>query len=128
MNEQNFEAWLKALESDEYPQGQGQLFSLAGGLNQTAGYCCLGLGCEVAGPTVVEDWRDLSLAPYEFIEWLGIPIEDGIYDEQTGVYDIATLDGDPNISAAGLNDKGVSFKDIAKWLRQNKRSLLAVGG
>lgn len=40
--------WLAALRSGEYAQTIGMLHSLSGVADVSAGYCCLGVACEVA--------------------------------------------------------------------------------
>jgi hypothetical protein len=70
------QAWLTALRSGDYQQGQGYL-------RQGDQYCCLGVLCDLYGQAVGPEWedsgevysmldRDIVLPP-EVQEWAGIP-------------------------------------------------------
>lgn len=48
------EKWLQALESGEYPQQRNAL------LQDSTGFCCLGVACEVVGVCSFPDDRDLD--------------------------------------------------------------------
>jgi hypothetical protein len=155
MNEENFEAWVKDLESGEFLQVDGSLTAAAitKSGEEVDGYCCLGVGCLRLDRLPVDNplrtkWRDDRLAPVEFIKWLDLvpyrrALEGDDDEERFGPYqpvrwdeiddndglDITTLAGlqNDNIgsSAAGLNDSGKSFREIAMWLRANKNNLVA---
>lgn len=63
--------WIEALESGRYPQGQKRLRSID---NR---FCCLGVGCEVAGIKARLFDGDYFysgqevLPPPQFVDWLG---------------------------------------------------------
>jgi hypothetical protein len=80
MNEAHVQEWVAALRSDAYPQTRDQLKGLVvdgGDVTDVVGYCCLGVGCEVAHIITQEhggygaEGADM-LPPIEFMEWLGI--------------------------------------------------------
>lgn len=76
VNEENMDAFLTALRSGEFPQGQRQL-------KTPKGYCCLGVASELAAQDgVVHKAGGLGefsydgewfLAPIRAMKWLGIP-------------------------------------------------------
>lgn len=92
------EKWLAALESGEWRQGVGS--QCRGG-----SYCCLGVASETAG---------LSTGPH-------YPTDEAVSLYRLHKYDGA-LDGDELLegycSLAQANDKGVSFSDIAAFIRE----------
>lgn len=102
------QAWLAALRSGKYRQGQGALKSVGGS------YCCLGVLCEVAG--LKEKQLSCGSAAKAFID-------------KTGDYDVSYLpDGfahEVDISAtkqsalAEMNDDGKTFEQIADYIEQN---------
>lgn len=141
MNTRNFNKWIKALRSGEFEQTTGQLianmedesgneldeFGFPVGEYDTTtprsvGFCCLGVAAQVLSPDD-DGWVELSLAPREVIDALGLPIKRADYapDESTE-FDIGIEGGK---TAAGLNDEGLSFKFIANWLEKNKDRLVA---
>jgi hypothetical protein len=56
INKRQFKKWIKALDSGEYHQGYCEL-------QNSGGYCCLGVGCAVTIPKQL-----LSLDPTGFID------------------------------------------------------------
>lgn len=108
MNE-NQERWLTALESGEYPQGKSSL-CLQGK------YCCLGVASDLfvpkdeqkLDPTTdgVAYQGETAVAPPAVIEALGL-------DGSTGYI------GGDEVSLASMNDNGMSFPEIAAFIRSN---------
>jgi hypothetical protein len=99
--------WLEALESGKY--GQRKLV-LHGEGNK---YCCFGVLCEVA------EWKWNSevngyKGPNESVLNRELPLEliDEVFDK-TGTYNFV---GD---KLSNMNDSGVTFKKIAKFIRKN---------
>jgi hypothetical protein len=124
MNTKNFQAWLTELWTTDKEQGKSQLAA-------AGKYCCLGLGsCLVPKmPVAVESNLEVrfganevkSLAPLEFIEWLGLEMDESTResDEFDIVLDIenhyhvkGSYAFDP-VSASNLNDWGFTFPQIA---------------
>lgn len=147
-------AWCDVLWEGTYEQGKGHLAASTVTFHEdadptvTVGYCCLGVGCLVAGvrhevetnpsERLVEEGDPLGnfgdgytdLAPPEFMDWLGLPVGNSIGRETNGsdVYiDIpvgmpkqgledagsAFQQTQGQITAAGLNDSGFTFPQIA---------------
>lgn len=82
--------WAAALRSGEYPQAQGVLRRLTDNHGKKAGYCCLGVLCEIAdgagigggredanGEFMTYDGSDTSL-PESVIEWAGLGSPDPV--------------------------------------------------
>lgn len=130
MNTEHFNAWLTALETTDAPQTQGQLAEQRD--DDVIAYCCLGLGCKVAGLPFrpAPDNRltvhgFASLPPAEFGDWLGVELEDAttadlLIDWPEDLIDNngdSFRDGDER-SAVGLNDGlKLTFPQIADVLR-----------
>lgn len=100
----NQELWLQALESGKYKQGQRYL-------KNGDKYCCLGVACEIFGaeksPVTGEFVFSNSILPPEIVETLGL------------YSDIGNSCNKNDLSLAGLNDEGKSFKEIARIIREN---------
>lgn len=146
MNTRAFNKWLKALRSDEFEQTTSELVDelspdgcyidefgmpIEFGDNITPraiGYCCLGVAAEVLDVDSGTPWDQLSLAPKELIDALGIPIkmEEEHPPTRSTVFDITVKGGRTNVTASSMNDSGKSFKTIARWLEKNKDKLIAV--
>lgn len=117
MLNENARLWVEALRSGKYKQGKGRLkFE---GDDNVLYYCCLGVACEVYQRNVgdlKEDKDnylfsfDLSQAylPQKVQEWLSLKTESGAYLSD---------------SLTGLNDKGVSFSEIADVIESEPRGL-----
>jgi hypothetical protein len=98
------QAWLTALRSGDYRQGQSYL-------RQGEQYCCLGVLCDLYSKAVGPEWRepreddpdqvrsmldeDIAL-PFEVQEWAGLELE-----------------GDNPVSLATHNDTGATFEELA---------------
>lgn len=95
------ETWPEALESGEYKQAKERLY------DQTdEGYCCLGVACKLLNDMRLlkkADWIDETQLPWGVVELLGIG-SSGDHKRS-------------NESLANDNDRGKSFKQIAKLIR-----------
>jgi hypothetical protein len=103
------QAWLTALRSGDYQQGEGYL-------RQGDQYYCLGVLCDLYGKAVGPEWeedhryyaepvhsmcRHDTTLPSEVQEWAGIP-------------------GKPNpLDLAGMNDNGATFEELANIIERN---------
>lgn len=141
VNDANMDTFLKALRSGEFNQVTGTLCGVNYGTGEVQGYCCLGVGSEIAHRDnsalinkFVENGDVLYngnrlLAPIELLDWLGIPSANREYDSSGWnikffkAEDVLTRDeyfgsdfelDDSVASATELNDDlGVSFEGIA---------------
>jgi hypothetical protein len=103
------QAWLTALRSGDYQQGEGYL-------RQGDQYCCLGVLCDLYGKAVGPEWseppeddpdqarfmldNDTTL-PFEVQEWADIP-------------------GQPApLDLAALNDSGTTFEELANIIERD---------
>ena len=109
-------AWVKALRSDEFEQGEGAL-------RHGDKYCCLGVACELA----IRDGV-----------WLSVTVDENnlyAYSGQTGTLpgdvrrwlDLETVDGvlkdDSETSLASTNDAGSPFSEIADIIERDDVAL-----
>ncbi len=95
MNPDVKKRWIKALESEEYKQGTGELQTPFGT------YCCLGVLTDLYLQDRKREWKifeGCKLLPVVVQEWAGI-------QDSSGQYDCTAL--------SLQNDKGVPFKEIA---------------
>ena len=99
------EAWLKALESGDYKQTEGQLHN-----PKTNSFCCLGVACKLMG-------NQLSVTTnksWNFVAYGGersyLPTVAMIY------YGFRKEEGD---FVSAMNDRGKSFKEIAARVRKD---------
>lgn len=130
MNEQNFRTWINDLRTTDAPQAEGYLADLvsdnAGG--KVIGYCCLGRGLVCMGENPTADGivdgsgfviQSDILVPARFIEWLGVESAETLpdssgFDLMPGWGEPYFPAGDaPDLTAAGLNDGGFTFSQIA---------------
>lgn len=125
MNKDNIRTWIHALESGKYLQGSGHLHwqqeveDTDCYLNE---YCCLGVACVLAdleptnmvGSAMAYGLEEQTgLAPRETMEWLGLRHIAGVGG------DVQVIDNVGNVSTvSSLNDRGLSFKEIAALLRR----------
>jgi len=104
--------WVKALRSDKYIQGTSELKTKSDG---TVSHCCLGVLCEVAGVKI--SYED-GLLTEEQQKLLGFYSEDGILPKG-----YRNKYGENVDSLAALNDGGLSFKQIARIIETNYKTL-----
>ena len=119
LQDQRIKLWLDDLRKPENQQLQGREF-----LCKNEKYCCLGRLCEIAllnGLTLDKRIRDNSrvdyddaygFIPYAVQEWIGLKSTNGdlCTDEK---YETLTI----------LNDKGLTFTQMADVIEQNKDKL-----
>ena len=110
--------WVEALESGEYEQGRTEL-------HEGEKFCCLGVACELfiqAGgelpirlmESTTVYANHVSTLPWVVRDWLGL-------DSILGVFHAERLDDCRSL--ASLNDRGVSFEEIAKFIRSEPEGL-----
>lgn len=85
--------WIKALRSGKYSQSMGMMYE-----PETAGFCCLGVLCSVAG------------AKLNQIEDMGFPIHVNEFKN--------IIDDEIAGQLADLNDDGVPFEVIAGLIQE----------
>lgn len=122
----NAKKWVKALRSGKYKQTKYQLCELAS-KGKPKGFCCLGVACELAIKdgvklTIGVDENDRSIRTYSdrasslpnvVADWLGL-------NDDLGGFDLRIEEQD---CLAELNDKGLSFKQIAKVIESEPEGL-----
>ena len=107
------ELWIKALNSGKYVQGKGRLRS-------EDNFCCLGVLCDLYNKGNWERFNDndgegdyydylakCDVLPLEVVDWAGLKQDNP---------SIPYTKGYPNL--ASLNDKGKTFKQIAKIIKK----------
>ena len=108
--------WVTALRSGDYQQTTSVLRS-------QAGYCCLGVACDISG---LGRWEDVNGNMYKFkmgsglFSCVDLPIEVAEY------YGIVSTCGDihQEDSLIGMNDRGCSFTEIAKFIEDKPEEFL----
>lgn len=104
------EKWLKALESGKYKQGDTYLIQKGRKENK---YCCLGVLCEVYGSDMGRLMKnETSCLPNTVANKVGMGL---LGDFTNPVY----YRGHKYQTLAMMNDFGISFKTIAKIIREN---------
>ncbi|MFC4114138.1 hypothetical protein [Nonomuraea zeae] len=112
--------WVAALRSGEYTQAEGKLFD-----PETGGYCCLGVLCNLAEKKGLIQ-RQVDEA--DGTVWFG-PSYTVLEDETVRTWagldssnpDLPHPNGDDYLpgSAAGLNDNGFTFSQIADLIEKH---------
>lgn len=108
------QAWVDALRSDKYEQTQKALCSLTPE-GEPAGYCCLGVACELYRQThhhlKIHDSHDkrsygpnFSFLPNSVLNWLR--------GGDLAIFIDETL-------LAGMNDNGKNFYEIADYIEDH---------
>ncbi|MEU7863451.1 hypothetical protein [Nonomuraea sp. NPDC049141] len=119
MNSEVKTEWLAALRSGEYKQAKGKLYDL-----KTDGYCCLGVLCDLAEKRgLIKRVVDES----DGTVWFGpsfTVVEDETVRAWAGLADSNPSLPDPDddffgYSAAGLNDEGYTFAQIADLIEKH---------
>lgn len=118
MKNPNVQAWVAALRSGKYKQGQQRLRT------DDNRFCCLGVACELAvqagiitykrddqlGPTYVETgWKDTALLPEVVRRWLGLTTNRGDMSEGPCL--------------THLNDHDATFNEIADLIESQPKGL-----
>jgi hypothetical protein len=129
--------WIEALESGNYQQIQGHLRMPKEENGTPARYCCLGVACEVAikegaykaepfgAVGYINDKGDdhYGTLPKEVVEWLGVlnenpPILIPSKYRLDGRQALYEMPGSTQASCVLVNDRGYTFQQIAKMLRE----------
>lgn len=102
--------WARDLETTRAKQANGYLNDGKGG------FCCLGRLCVVAGKRGIRSYGgeisyhdETGVLPVEVIEMVGMKTDNGVLPNKRALSE--------------LNDEGVSFREIAKIIRKNWKSL-----
>lgn len=101
MNKEIADKWIAALRSGEYKQAPGKLRVFG------PAYCCLGVLCEVLN--IEYDDNDMWL-PFAAQKVSDMKSNIGLLSVETG-------------SLASLNDRGMSFNNIANLIEHNWEQL-----
>ena len=109
--------WLEALESGEFKQGKNYLKQIVDGEPH---YCCLGIGCQLLK---LEEVKPESGSD-DIVAFVDSKVESNTStagERLMKVLKIRDAVGSMtnNSSLASMNDNNVSFKDIAKFCREN---------
>ena len=118
MNRDIRDLWAEALRSGRYEQTTGQL---AGGTQGVPRFCCLGVLCDLHSSVTHHDWQgdtylgEDCLLPGMVAKWAGLCDGQILGDGSTTV-EVRHEGGDTTL--ADLNDKGVSFMDIADIIEE----------
>lgn len=91
-------AWVKALRSGKYIQGQYYL-KIKASNSEEVGYCCLGVACEVA---------KVKTRDYQYF----------ISKSATKIPPILRGENDLTLKLSTFNDDGLSFKWIAAYIER----------
>lgn len=118
MTEAQFDAWVEALRSGNFEQGEGSLCDSRGR------YCCLGVFAKINGLDMDANAGDIetesrSWDPHERVGNLT-----GLYGDQVPV-SLLVLSSTTRSTLADANDGGASFEDIADALERNRARILA---
>lgn len=114
MNKRIKKLWIKALMSGDYQQGVGSL-------RNDGEFCCLGVLCDLHAKRFKAGWErdeversefryagESEILPYPVREWAGLKSNDPT---------VRRIDLKQHLST--LNDRGVSFPEIAKLIEQH---------
>ena len=121
----NQEKWLSALESGEYKQTKSALARES--KNGKRSFCCLGVACDVSqkseweessfkangkykGPFLITYINETESLPASVMRWLSMKDDEGRFSDGPGSGSSCLTE---------MNDKGASFKKIAKFIRAN---------
>jgi len=104
INKKVIKKWIEALRSGEYKQGKFGLYD-----KDSDSYCCLGVLCDLRAKALKRTFKQVvqkqyAILPKPVAEWAGLGTNPVLKD------DIVT--------AARLNDMGVSFKKIANLIEK----------
>lgn len=124
------EAWLQALESDKYKQGQGVL-------HRGNEFCCLGVACDLLKDELTIN-QVASLTRYngEYQVLPALVVEKLHLRDNCGLFALSierintSFEGETIICASltELNDSGgYTFKEIAAYIRANPENVFTKG-
>lgn len=123
MNE-NLKAWIHELRTTDKYQGQEYLVSSGRSSNgDNPSFCCLGIGELLRGASFTEMLHsDAAYVTRDFVDWLGIAVEDEPDDWKSYSYDLAIdwprsivhRDSSVGATCVWLNDNAkLTFSQIA---------------
>jgi len=114
------EKWVKALRSGDYKQGKDRL------RDEQNNFCCLGVLCNLHAQehpylAKLEKYPSSYLSetvelPVKVQEWAGM-------DDSLGCFSYPVPGYEDEYSLAELNDAGMEFKKLAKYIEKNYKYL-----
>lgn len=110
--------WLAALRSGDYKQTDGLLYQPAIG-GDAEGFCCLGVGCRVAG-FELDDLKGQSFVPASVVDELQ-DAGDRMAEDESEYFPLTEALGltvDQLSYLATLNDHSFTFKQIAVFIER----------
>ncbi len=118
--------WLQALEAGRYNQTQGWLGMRLG--NKKVGYCCLGVAYKVAGvrPKLATDAGQENVLSFDGESGtLCVKMRDRLkLHGYNGKFLVEPrIEGKHYASLADMNDKGLTHKQIAAYIRANPENV-----
>jgi len=110
-------AWIAALRSGDYEQGQHYMRKVPAG-EHVPRYCCLGVLCDLVKDGFGE-W-ETSLGSYisSFLLKEEVPTRASVFPPE-GLSRSLTLNWDLKSKLARMNDSGASFEEIADYIEEN---------
>ena len=120
LTEELFDQWVVALRDEKYSQTSHTL-------HDTEGYCCLGVLADVAGCDWFRyDYNDDIWESYDdFMKGYGNKFATVIDKQESEEFlPYSILDETLQNTLSEMNDKGVSFSEIADWLVEHKEQVL----
>lgn len=121
------EAWLRDLETTEEPQATGSLHIIEPGPGESSGFCCLGRACvslgleetPEGGHFIFNGQSDDTIMPDGAWELLRLRGSGGELDRPAELGN-----GRPCVqSLYRMNDIGMTFKEIAAYIRANPENV-----
>ena len=116
------ELWCAALESKKYPQATG-------GLRSDTGFCCLGVLGDLAVKAGVAEWvgeilrsggtLHRSYFPNALLKWACSETPENLILDEGTPWPIPRRICEMKVSLAGLNDRGMTFPEIAEVIRKH---------
>lgn len=115
MNPEVKALWVKALRSGQYAQTQNSL-------KDEQGYCCLGVLCDLHREANGGEW-DITTEPYRyrdraFVLARGVCAWAGLLDDNGDNPPVRYGDAWEHLNLATINDRGVSFAEIADLIEE----------
>lgn len=106
--------WVRALLSGKYQQTQGRLRRTVPLFSYDAGYCCLGVLCDIDGNVEQRDEPGVEIVEFLF------PTNESSITSITDSYreEIGLSEDDMHVLMQ-MNDDGKDFNTIAMWILRN---------
>ena len=110
MNQQIKQAWIDALISGVYEQGESCL-------RDGDKFCCLGVLCDLAEQDGFDNWKDGYFSGRDgvlseaVLQWAGLPLNVNV--------SVPFYSKGGKRSLSGINDSGASFEEIAELIHDH---------